>query len=53
MPVLTQGGAIFFYQCAQHMDKFVVLKPKSGGKPYWTGKLIGASAVATTTTAAP
>ena len=34
-------------------DKFVVLKPKSGGKPYWTGKLIGASAVATTTTAAP
>ena len=28
MPVLTQGGAIFFYQCAQHMDKFVVLKTR-------------------------
>jgi branched-chain amino acid transport system substrate-binding protein len=34
-------------------DKFVILKPKSGGKPYWTGKLITASTVATTTTAAP
>jgi branched-chain amino acid transport system substrate-binding protein len=34
--------------------KFVILKPKSGGKPYWTGKLIGASVTApTTTTAAP
>jgi ABC-type branched-subunit amino acid transport system substrate-binding protein len=34
-------------------DKFVVLKPKGGKTPYWTGKLIGASTVATTTTAAP
>ena len=35
--------------------KFVILKPKSGGKPYWTGKIIGASITenATTTTAAP
>jgi hypothetical protein len=35
--------------------KFVVLPPKGGGKPYWTGKLIGASVTenTTTTTAAP
>jgi ABC-type branched-subunit amino acid transport system substrate-binding protein len=32
-------------------DKFVVLKPKGSSTPYWTGKLIGASAAATTTTA--
>ena len=35
-------------------DKFVVLKPKTGGTPFWTGKLVGASVTApTTTTAAP
>ena len=33
--------------------KFVLLKPKGSKTPYWTGKLIGASAVSTTTTAAP
>ena len=34
--------------------KFVVLKPKTGGKPFWTGKLVGESVTqATTTTAAP
>jgi ABC-type branched-subunit amino acid transport system substrate-binding protein len=35
--------------------KFVVLKPKTGDKPFWTGKLVGASVTenATTTTAAP
>jgi ABC-type branched-subunit amino acid transport system substrate-binding protein len=33
--------------------QFTVLKPKSGGKPFWTGKLIGKSVTeATTTTAA-
>jgi ABC-type branched-subunit amino acid transport system substrate-binding protein len=36
-------------------DKFVVLSPKGGKTPFWTGKLIGASVTenATTTTAAP
>ncbi len=35
-------------------DKFVVLSPKGGGDPFWTGKLISASVSApTTTTAAP
>ncbi|HEY7106662.1 MAG TPA: ABC transporter substrate-binding protein [Acidimicrobiia bacterium] len=33
-------------------DKFTLLKPKGGGN-FWTGKLITASAQATTTTAAP
>jgi len=35
--------------------KFVVLSPKGGKTPYWTGKLVGASVTenATTTTAAP
>jgi ABC-type branched-subunit amino acid transport system substrate-binding protein len=36
--------------------KFVILKPKGGTTPYWTGKLVGKSvteAAATTTTAAP
>jgi branched-chain amino acid transport system substrate-binding protein len=35
--------------------KFALLKPKGSSKPYWTGKLIGASVTenATTTTAAP
>jgi len=34
-------------------DKFAILKPKGGGDPFWTGKLIGASVSenATTTTA--
>ena len=36
-------------------DKFVVLKPKGGTTPYWTGKLVGKSVTeaTTTTTAAP
>jgi hypothetical protein len=35
--------------------KFTLLKEKGSSKPYWTGKLIGASVTenATTTTAAP
>ncbi len=35
--------------------KFVVLKPKGGNTPYWTGTLVGKSVTeaTTTTTAAP
>ena len=51
-----QPPTICSYAMQLKNGKFVILKPKSGGKPYWTGKLVGKSvteAAATTTTAAP
>ena len=49
-PATTCSWALFVKD-----GKFAILKPKGGGDPFWTGKLIGASVTenATTTTAAP
>jgi ABC-type branched-subunit amino acid transport system substrate-binding protein len=50
-----QPPTICSYAMQLKNGKFVILKPKGGSTPYWTGKLVGKSVTeaATTTTAAP